>query len=430
MTNKDITMADYIHQHCENSMSNALTSVRYTTWERQCPEFSDTEFVYMGLLRCITSVDSGRHFIQNADELLNEAYPLSTYFNATHSTRRRDMLKDVSMQSYKLLCAEAEALEIDYLKEFSELDAYDVEATDGHFIAHACHTPKNENNKVFAAGSVYAMNLRTGFLNPLCNVTNGTNRNHEIPCFKDWVEKEYNKKGSARNKLYIYDRAAVDYAWWENQRKRSIYMISILKENAIISFVKLLDFDKNDTVNAGIVAYELFCKGNATFAVVTYVDPETGSELKFVSTLPASIKPGTIAMLYYKRWTIEKAFNNSKSDLKATKAWSSDLTTLDSQMRLTAMAYNLMRLFEEKSKKHDPALIHPAEIKYQKALLKRDKTAKNNGKFVNPLHFRERIARISSSTIRAVKNAILGNFSFSAFMERLIAKLILRPIIN
>jgi IS4 transposase len=26
--------------------------------------------------------------------------------------------------------------------------------------------------------------------------------------------------------------------------------------------------------------------------------------------------PGIIAILYYKRWTIEKAYNNSKSNLK------------------------------------------------------------------------------------------------------------------
>jgi phage terminase large subunit-like protein len=430
MTNNDISMTDYIYQHCMDGMNNALTSARYTAWERECPKFSDTDYVYMGLLRCITSTDSGRHFLQNADELLNEPCAHSTYFNSTHSLRREAMLKDVSMQSYKLLCAKAEELGIDYLGEFPELDAYDVEAADGHFIAHACHTPKNENDKVYAAGFVCAMNLRNGFLNPLCKVTNGTNRTHEFPCFKDWIEKEHEKKGKDRKKLYIYDRAAVDYAWWDKQKKNDIYLISILKENAVIDFVKALDFDKNDPVNAGVVAYELFCKENKVFSVVTYLDPETGKEFKFISTLPTSIKPGNIAILYYKRWTIEKAFNNSKSDLKETKAWSSDLHTLDSQMRLIAMTYNLMRLFEEKSKKHDPKLIHPAEAKYQNALLKRDNNAKSKGKFVNQLHFGHRIARISSSTIRAVKNAILKNLPFSMFMEKLIAKLILRPIMN
>lgn len=46
-------------------------------------------------------------------------------------------------------------------------------------------------------------------------------------------------------------------------------------------------------------------------------------------------------MLYYKRWTIEKAFNNSKSDLKERKAWSSNVNSLKNQMRLTAMTYIL-----------------------------------------------------------------------------------------
>lgn len=424
MTNKDITMMDYIHQHCADSMSKALTSVRYTTWERKCPEYSDTDFVQMGLLRCITSVDSGRHFIQNAEELHNASCAHSTYFNSLHSQRRKEMLKDVSMASYRLLCKEAEEMGIDYLSDYSELDGYEVEAADGHFITYASHTPKNQDGRLFAAGFVYAMNLRNGFLNPVCKVTNGTNKKHEIPCFKDWIEKHKNKT----MKLYIYDMAAVDYDWWDKQKKDGIYMISMLKENAVTDFVEALEYDKNDPVNAGVIAHELHRKGNKKFTIVKYVDPETHSEFKFISTLPASVRPGTIAMLYYKRWTIEKAFNNSKSDLKETKAWSSDFNTLDSQMRLTAMAYNLMRLLEEKSKKQSSVLVHPAEVKYQKCLLKRDKEAKSKGRFVNPLHFGQRIARISSSTIRAVKNAILTNISFSELMERLMAKFILRPI--
>ena len=98
-------------------------------------------------------------------------------------------------------------------------------------------------------------------------------------------------------------------------------------------------------------------------------------------------------------------------------------------MRLTAVTYNLMTLFEEKSKKYDPTLIHPAEIKYRKNLFKRQKKAEEKGKFVNPLHFMHRIARISSSTIRSVNNAILAKTPFREFMKILVAKLILRPIL-
>ena len=75
-------------------------------------------------------------------------------------------------------------------------------------------------------------------------------------------------------------------------------------------------------------------------------------------------------MLYYKRWTIEKTFNNSKSNLKEKKAWSSNTCALKNQMRLTAMTYNLMRVVEEVSKVQNPDLIHP--IKNTLKPLKKD----------------------------------------------------------
>ena len=57
----------------------------------------------------------------------------------------------------------------------------------------------------------------------------------------------------------------------------------------------MLDFDKKDPVNKGIVAYELFRKGNKIFTIVIN-DHETDKELKFISILPTHIKPGIIAI--------------------------------------------------------------------------------------------------------------------------------------
>ena len=97
-------------------------------------------------------------------------------------------------------------------------------------------------------------------------------------------------------------------------------------------------------------------------------------------------------------------------------------------MRLTAMTYNLIRLFEEMSKIYDNDLVHPAEIKYEKALMERQKNAGIEKKIVNPILFMKRIARISSFTIRTVQNAILSKISFGAFMKELIRCLIPRQI--
>ena len=53
-------------------------------------------------------------------------------------------------------------------------------------------------------------------------------------------------------------------------------------------------------------------------------------------------------------------------------------------MRLTAMTYNLMRVFEEVSKIQDPTLMHPSDKKYTKALEKRDRSAKKKVVGVSP----------------------------------------------
>ena len=93
-------------------------------------------------------------------------------------------------------------------------------------------------------------------------------------------------------------------------------------------------------------------------------------------------------------------------------------------MRLTAMGYNLMRVCEEISKIQDPKLVHPSDKKYTQVLEKRQKKAQENGRFVNPLLFLERIVRISSYTIRAVQNAIMTGKSLVDLMRALIARLV------
>ncbi len=47
------------------------------------------------------------------------------------------------------------------------------------------------------------------------------------------------------------------------------------------------------------------------------------------------------------------------------------MKTLNNQMRLTAMTYNLKRVCEEISKTQDPELVHPSDKKYTQSLEKR-----------------------------------------------------------
>ncbi len=422
--NESITLIDHIVAHCNESMAVALSG-RRPSWARECPEMNDIDYIRFGLLRCISNVDSGHHFLLTANNIHDEQIPLSTYFNSLKSARRMQMLEAIEKQSYTVHCAALASHNIDYLKHFPELDQYTVEAADGHFIDHAYHTKKGKNGKVYAAGFIYSMNLRNGLLRPLCCVTNGTRRNHEIPALRHYIETQADTNKSQKS-LYVYDKAVTDYSWWNRQKQHDNYMISVLKENSVATFSESIAFDRNNEINVGVEGYSLYENGGIKFSLVEYRDPETEILHRFVTTLPVTINPGTIAMLYFKRWTIEKAFNNSKSNMKEKKAWSSNLNALKNQMRLTSMTYNLMRVFEEVSKAQDPDLIHPSDKKYTKKLQKRERLANKIGLFVNPLHFKSRVARISSYTFRVAQDAIVTGKSLAWFIAALTAKLIPR----
>ncbi|MCL1127973.1 hypothetical protein [Shewanella surugensis] len=110
-----------------------------------------------------------------------------------------------------------------------------------------------------------------------------------------------------------------DYTWWKHQKQHDNDMISVLKDNSVATFFESIPFDKRSDINVGIEGYSIDQNKEVKFSLVQYRDPETKILYRFITTLPAGINPGKIAMLYFKRWTIEKAFNNSKSDLKEKK---------------------------------------------------------------------------------------------------------------
>ena len=85
-------------------MEKALSAERYPSWKRSCPELDDIDFVRLVLLRSISAVDSGRHFLQITQEVHGELCPHSTYFKSLQSPRRASMLEALDKQSYKLHC--------------------------------------------------------------------------------------------------------------------------------------------------------------------------------------------------------------------------------------------------------------------------------------------------------------------------------------
>jgi len=55
---ENITLNDHIIAHCNESIEIAQSAEHHPLWARLCPEMSDIDFTYFGLLRCIDNVDS------------------------------------------------------------------------------------------------------------------------------------------------------------------------------------------------------------------------------------------------------------------------------------------------------------------------------------------------------------------------------------
>jgi len=187
---QNMTLNECITSHCSDSFENVLSAVRPPIWKHSCPEISDVDFIRLGMFRCMGAGNSGLHFLQSTNTAYDKLHASSTYFNALSSGRRTNMLKAVEKESLKIYSKQLALHGIDYLQQFPELAEYTVEPADGHFIDHACHTPKSENGKVYAAGFIYALNLRNGVLRPLCWVAAGTKRIHEIPALQRYIERD------------------------------------------------------------------------------------------------------------------------------------------------------------------------------------------------------------------------------------------------
>ena len=82
--------------------------------------------------------------------------------------------------------------------------------------------------------------------------------------------------------------------------------------------------------------------------LITYIIPETGEEMQFITTLSHKIPPGVVVQLYFMRWRIEKTFDELKNKLYEQKAWAKSNEAKKMQAAFTVLAYNLAKLLNQK----------------------------------------------------------------------------------
>lgn len=340
----------------------ALEGARH---RRACESYDDETFLRLGVTRVLSDLRTGRGFLQQIAAVLAEGPRRSNFFEALKSDRRLALVEEVAARV---------ASSVPDRGAFPEdLSDYEVHAGDGHWHAAASHEVPIDG-QLWAAGHLYALNLRTRALHHL-DMAEGR-KEHDMHALKRLGAQALKmgaKKG--RKSLWIWDRAGLDYDLWRQWKHSSgIYFISRTKENRAFVQQAIRPFDLNDPINQGILSDQtVLTEGGVELRMVQYINPLDGKLYEFVTSV-FDLPPGLIAWLYHRRWDIEKVFDQFKNKLFEAKAWGTTATAKRIQAKLLCLTHNLLELFEHRLLiNHD--IRNEAELARQKSRLARNLAA-------------------------------------------------------
>lgn len=195
-----------------------------------CPEYSDENWVRLGIQRVLERVESGRAFLQEHGPRFDYQPTRANYFVAQNSARRLDLVRDVHR---RLLAAAALP---DRLADLPELKNYQCFALDGHWHQAAAHDARHDGAKM-AVGHFYSLDLRGHQLRHLA-VGAGLHE-HDMSVLqrlKPLGLRHDVPKGT--RVLIIYDKAGIDFAYWKRcQRECAVYFISRVKEGMVYDWL-------------------------------------------------------------------------------------------------------------------------------------------------------------------------------------------------
>jgi IS4 transposase len=310
---------------------------------RPCPDFSDDDYLRLGVQRVLESSESGRAFLQEHGVRFENAPELCNYFAALRSARRCVVLRDVS---HGLISAANQKLH-DRLADILELANYECFAGDGHWHKAAVHDTRHEDTKM-AVGHFYSLNLRTHTLRHLA-AGEGLHE-HDMSALKR-IKPKGLRQGVPKGKrvLIVYDKAGIDFDYWKRCRQEcAVYLLSRVKENMVFDWLESVLVDHSDARNHGVSEdRRVMTRDGHRLRIIYYTDPQTGEKYEFL-TNEMDLPPGVLVELYRRRWEVEKTFDAIKNKLGEKKAWASSLVAKEAQAQFIAITHNLLLLYEQK----------------------------------------------------------------------------------
>ena len=381
--------------------------------QRQCPEFTDEQFLESGIGRVLGMAQSGRDWVQRIQMWLNSRLSVSNFFQSLKSARRLQLLHEVSENVRQQLDVNVPE-QFDPLARHPELKSFAVYASDGHYIQPASHT-NAENEKGEAVGCFFSLNLRSHSLILLDIARPIRKRENDITALKRLGSTQLlmNERKGVKV-IHVYDPAVIDYAEWIRWKSKGVYVISREKANSMAEVIGNNSWDRNDPRNIGILADDLvgvFC--GVMLRRVTYRDPATGTVYTYM-TSEMTLPPGLIAFLYKLRWDVEKVFDEKKNKLHQTKAWACSRVAHAQQAHFVCLAHNLMVILERHLETQEGIIDTKVQDKRKQRSSLLEARLKQQGASPNPLIQQcTRMTQRSQQFIRWLRHCLQFATSYS-----------------
>ena len=382
------------------------------TTSRQCPDLSDLEFIRLGVSRVLSQATSGRDFLQAYAESGGKEVENSHFFETLKSGRRLKLCEELNRRLHEAVRQVRE----DPFAAHSELKGFDLHAGDGHYHKAAAHDKPIGDSKR-PVGHFFMFDLRTSALHHLeLAETGGTRKGeHDMHVLKRTDIKTLRLgSGKGRKVMFVWDKAAIDFRFWRHAKQNGIYFISREKDNMRLGTIGINAFDKADPRNQGVISDELVSTSTGVcLRRVVYHDP-VGDVTYAYLTSELNIPPGLVALLYKRRWDIEKAFDETENKLQEGKAWASSTTAKKIQGQFIAITVNLLLLIEARLEKVE-LIVNEPEIERRAERLEEVETLLAKKGLVVPFVYSaiQRITQRGVKLIRWLRNHLYGNRPWS-----------------
>jgi hypothetical protein len=367
------------------------------TTRRKCPAESDWDWLTKGVDRVLANVRSGRDFLQTFQMFWDRQLQVGPYFETLASARRLGMVAECSTR----LRRRVDALRPSPLSQFESLAGFDLYAGDGHYLEHATHDPLIGETH-WATGHFFALNLKSQSLFPLVLADRGERKKeNDLRALKrQSVALLRQGAGKGRKVLWVWDKAGVDFGFWQERKAVGIYFLSLRKEGMCLELETGRVIDFTQPINQGVTADRVVTdRRGIRVREITYCDPRDGAVYVYL-TSEMTLEPGLLALLYKTRWEIEKVFDETKTKLAEKKSWATSDTAKEMQSHFVAIVHNLLLLLQDGHQQQ--GVENTAEIqRRQKRLNQQESDLAKSGQTL-PLVYRI-LQRFTQATFKLIR---------------------------